>query len=93
MGMSLSCTLALIVCIVFKQARVRKLHAVTGLAKGIHFVRARNFKSYLQIKQGLMMIHPLSSTQVHPSICLSVYDLVSETKALSDSHEICLRSY
>jgi hypothetical protein len=93
MGVLLSSILALIIFIVFKQARVRTTHAVTSLAKGLYFFRERNFKSYLQSKQGLMMmmmmiIHPLSSASVRPSVCLSVYDLVSETKALLDSHEI-----
>jgi len=75
MGIPLSSILALIILPYLKQARVRTTHAVTGLAKGLYFVRARNFKSYLQRKQGVMimiMIHPLSITPVRPSVCLSM---------------------
>jgi len=72
--MPLSSILDLIIFIVFKQARVRTTHAVTGLAKGLYFVKARNFESHLQSRQGLMMmiIHSLSSAPVHPSVCLSM---------------------
>jgi len=77
-GILLSSILSLIIFILFKQAGVRTTHAVTGLAKGLYFVMTRNFKSYLQSKQGLMMmmmmmmmsIHLLSSAPVRLSVCL-----------------------
>jgi hypothetical protein len=75
MGIPLSTILALITFIAFKQARVSKTRAVTGLAKGLDFVRARNLRSYLQSKKGLMMmmmmttsIHLLSSAPVLLSV-------------------------
>lgn len=72
MDTPLSSVLAIIVFVVFKQARVRTTHVVTGLAKGPYFLRAKYFKNYLQSKQGLIMmsIHPLSSAPVRPSVRL-----------------------